>query len=130
MISNNPSSYKLRASKSSRDVHDYDCGNSDDNYETNVEEDISDSTRRYQFTRDGRYSKGTGRSRSTEFRSSRIGDRRGGYRGRGSGRRSDRDYADNFYTVRKYENTRNSDSLGMLTSYQNCYSHYSLPVKN
>ncbi|KAJ8915770.1 hypothetical protein NQ315_004582 [Exocentrus adspersus] len=111
MISNN-STYKIRASKSSKDVQDYDYGNSDENFESKAEEDLSDSNRYAPVARDGRYNKGAGRSRSTEFRSSRVIDKRGAFRGRTSNRRSDRDYCENFYTSRKYEVTRNSDSFG------------------
>ncbi|KAG5885459.1 hypothetical protein JTB14_037040 [Gonioctena quinquepunctata] len=113
MISNN-SSYKLRASKSSREVHDYEYGNSDDNYDNSLDEEANDPNRRNStFLRDNRSSKGIGRSRSTEFRSTKASDRRG-YRSRGSGpssRKSERDYSDTFYNVRKYE-TRNSESVG------------------
>lgn len=110
MISNN-TTYKLRASKSSRDVHDYDYTNSDENFESSLDDDLDDTNRRNPpYLKESRYGKGVGRSRSTEFRSSRSNERRT-YRGRGSGaasRRGDRDYSDNFYNLRKYE-SRNSD---------------------
>lgn len=108
MISNTP--YKIRASKSSRDIHD-----SDDNSYNSLDEDVDDPSRKTNYLRaDGKFSKGVGRSRSTEFRSSRVNERRG-YRGRGSGstsnRRSDREYADGW-NLRKYD-TRNNDTLGI-----------------
>ncbi|XP_056647970.1 serine/threonine-protein kinase SMG1 isoform X1 [Diorhabda sublineata] len=109
MISNN-SGYKLRASKSSREVHEYDYGNSEDNYD-NIDEDVKGTS----YLKDARTNKGgTGRTRSTEFRSSKVNDRRGSSRSRGSGlqgRKGDRDYSDNFYNLRKYE-SRNSEALG------------------
>lgn len=111
MISNTP--YKIRASKSSRDILDL-----DDTSYNSLDEDIDDSNRKTNYLRpDGKYSKGVGRSRSTEFRSTRISERRG-YRGRGSGpisnRRSDREYADGW-NLRKYD-TRNNDTLGIYIS--------------
>nr|CAI5845993.1 unnamed protein product [Callosobruchus analis] len=96
MISNN-TSYKLRATKSSRDVHEYEYAN-----EENWDEDGGEGSKKGSFLRDSRGSKNVGRSRSTEFRPSRVSDRRG-YRGRGStSRRSDRDYSEGYYS-RKYE---------------------------
>lgn len=109
MISNN-SSYKLRASKSSREVHEFDYGNSDDNYDNVVDEDVKGAP----YLKDSRNKGGVGRTRSTEFRSSKISDRRGGSRSRGSGlpgRKGDREYSDNFYNIRKYD-SRNSELLG------------------
>lgn len=109
MISNTP--YKIRASKSSRDVHD-----SDDTSYNSLDEDVDDSNRRSNsyLRADGKYSKSVGRSRSTEFRSSRVNERRG-YRGRGSSsisnRRSDREYSDGW-SLRKYD-SRNNEALGM-----------------
>lgn len=107
MISN--TSYKIRASKSSRDVQD-----SDDASYNSVDEDV-DERRNNSFLRiDGKLNKSIGRSRSTEFRSTRVNERRG-YRGRGSGpstnRRSDREYSDGW-NLRKYD-SRNNESLGM-----------------
>lgn len=114
MISNN-TAIKLRASKSSRDVQDYEYTNSDDNFENSLDEDVDDSNRRnHSYLKESRYGKGVGRSRSTEFRSSRANEQRG-YRGRGTGastRRGDREYSDNFYNLRKYE--QRSNESGML----------------
>ncbi|XP_023013215.2 serine/threonine-protein kinase Smg1 [Leptinotarsa decemlineata] len=111
MISNN-STYKLRASRSSREVQDYEYGNSDDNYDNIVEESNDTNKRNTNFLRDTRSSKGIGRTRSTEFRS-KASDRRG-YRSKGLGppsRKSDRDYSDTFYNIRKYD-AKNSESVG------------------
>lgn len=110
MISNTP--YKIRASKSSRDVHD-----SDDTSYNSLDEDTDDCNRRNNsYLKDVKYSKGVGRSRSTEFRSSRVNERRG-YRGRGSSglsssnRKSDREFSDGW-NLRKYD-SRNNETLGM-----------------
>lgn len=119
MISNN-TTYKLRAHKSSRDVQDYDFDNGE-NFEKASEEDES-NRRNASFARESRYNKGVSRTRSTEFRPSRVSDRRSGYRGRASGsssRRSDRDYADGYYGSRKSE-SRNADLLGEKQS--RCFS--------
>ncbi|XP_050514722.1 serine/threonine-protein kinase SMG1 [Diabrotica virgifera virgifera] len=106
MISNN-SGYKLRASKSSREVQEYDYGNSDDNYDHGVDEEIKSSA----YLKDSRSNKGgSGRTRSTEFRSSKISDRRGGPRSRGSGLPGRKDYSDNFY--KRNFDSRNSEVLG------------------
>lgn len=117
MISTNTTSsnstQKLKTSKSSRDVIQ-------NNFElhASVEEGneagadlVYDNGRNY--TRDGRFRSSVGRSRSTEFRSSRITDRRNTFRGRGNGtssRRDERDYND--FHGKKYDAVRNSDNLG------------------
>lgn len=106
MISN--TSYKLRASKSSRDVHD-----SDDTSYNSLDEDIDDRRNNSYLRVEGKYTKSVGRSRSTEFRSSRVNERKG-YRGRGIGsnssRRSDREYSEGW-SLRKYD-SRSNESLG------------------
>lgn len=89
MISNS-TPYKLKASKSSRVVHDY-----KNNQEENLDSDAGDGD--YADENLGRLWGGSGykglpRSRQTEFRPSRIADRRGNFRGRGS--RRGRDYVE------------------------------------
>lgn len=116
MISNN-TPYKLKASKSSKEINDYDNNHSDDNYEnSSVDGDVENNQKYHVYSRDNRY-RGSGRPRSSEFRSSKVSDRRGGYRGRGGppSRRGDRDGSDNFYILnRKYQDSlsRHSESSG------------------
>lgn len=114
MISNN-TSYKLKASKSSREVTDYDYNQSDENYENNSIDSDVDNPKGHVYSRDSRY-RVTGRTKLSEFRPSRGTDRRGAYRGRGGpSRRGDRDSSDNFYALnRKYQDSssRHSESGG------------------
>jgi PI-3-kinase-related kinase SMG-1 len=116
MISNN-TPYKLKASKSSKEINDYDNNHSDDNYEnSSVDGDVENNQKYHVYSRDSRF-RSVGRPRSSEFRSSKVGDRRGGYRGRGGppSRRGDRDGSDNYYTLnRKYQEplSRHSESSG------------------
>ncbi|CAG9824418.1 unnamed protein product [Phaedon cochleariae] len=109
MISNN-STYKLRASKSSKEVHEFEH---DDQYNS-LEEEVNDSNRKNSsFSKDSRSGKVVGKSRSTEFRSTRISERRG-YRSRGPGppnRKGEREFGDSYYNVRKYD-SRNSETVG------------------
>lgn len=106
MIAN--TSYKIRASKSSKDIHD-----SDDTSYNSLDEDADDSNRRnHSYLKDVKYNKGVGRSRSTEFRSSRVNDRRN-FKGRGlvsGSNRREREYSDGW-SFRKYD-SRNSDLFG------------------
>lgn len=118
MISTNTSSnssQKLKASKSSRDIiqNSYEINSqSDESNENNVELVLGNS--RY-HGRESRYRTNVARSRSTEFKATRISDRRAILKGRnnwGASRRDDRDFAD--YYSKKYESARSSDSLGEL----------------
>ncbi|KYB28836.1 serine/threonine-protein kinase SMG1 [Tribolium castaneum] len=115
MISNN-TPYKLKASKSSKELNDYDNNHSDENYDnSSVDGDVENSQKYHVYSRENRY-RGVGRPRSSEFRSSKINDRRGAYRGRGGppGRRGDRDGGDFYILNRKYQESlsRHSESSG------------------
>ncbi|KAH1004120.1 hypothetical protein HUJ04_003920 [Dendroctonus ponderosae] len=100
------------SSKSYRDVPETEGLNSDESGDHEVLNRYSN------YTRDRGYrSTGTSRprTRSTEFRSARLPvNNRSGFRGRRGdvSRRNDRDYSDNYYSGRKYENTRHDASGG------------------
>ncbi|XP_030753715.1 serine/threonine-protein kinase SMG1 [Sitophilus oryzae] len=113
MLSSSTSVYKLKSSKSYRDVPEADYSHSDESGDHEVTERFSS------FSRDRGY-RGSGtsrnRTRSTEFRPSRgiSNSTRSGFRGRrgDSVRRNDREYSDNYYGNRKYENSRSEASGG------------------
>ncbi|XP_076263990.1 serine/threonine-protein kinase Smg1 isoform X2 [Rhynchophorus ferrugineus] len=111
MISSSTSLYKLKSSKSCRDVPDTDYSHSDESGDHEIIDRYSN------YSRDRGYrASNRSRTRSTEFRPSRGGtaSSRSGFRGRrgDSTRRSDREYSDNYYGSRKYENSRNDTSGG------------------
>lgn len=117
MISN--TSYKLRASKSSRDIHIYTDHQNQENFvNDNADGTItnSDTSRRslVYSSRDGRYK--TTRTRHTEFRHTRVGppERRGYGRGRGAPLlRRERDLSDcNTHTSARL--SRNAEPSSMF----------------
>ncbi|XP_050301026.1 serine/threonine-protein kinase SMG1 [Anthonomus grandis grandis] len=106
MISSNASIYKLKSSKSYRDVPDAEYSHSDESGDQEINEKFNARERGYRNSGATR-----NRTRSTEFRSTRTtGGRaacRPGRRGDPPSRRSDRDYSDGYYSTRKYESSRN-----------------------